>query len=67
MLEILSRLPDGGFYIITKSPAKKSSNSEIKIKEIGAEMKPLNEYENSIIIFSAEQIPDINRLVFHRR
>ena len=51
MLEILSRLPDGGFYIIAKSPAKKYSNSEIKIKQIGAEMRTLNECENSIIIF----------------
>ena len=38
-------------YIVTKSPLEQYSNSKIKIKEIGVEIKPLNEYENAIIVF----------------
>ena len=49
-LEILSRMPDRDFYIITESPPKHYPCSEIKIKEI-AEVKHLNEYENAINIF----------------
>ena len=49
-LEILSRMPDRDFYIITKSPPKHYSCSEITIKEM-AEVKHLNEYENAIKIF----------------
>ena len=51
MLKILSRLPDQDIYIITKSPPKQYTKSKIKIKEIGDEIKPLNEYENGIIVF----------------
>ena len=51
MLEILSRLPDRDIYIITKSPPEQYSNSKIKIKEISDEIKPLNEYENCVIVF----------------
>ena len=50
MLKILSRLPDRDIYIITKSPPEQYSNSKIKIKEISDEIKPLNEYENGIIV-----------------
>ena len=49
MLKILSRIPDRDIYIITKSPPEQYS--KIKIKEISDEIKPLNEYENGIIVF----------------
>ena len=51
MLKILSRIPDQDNYIITKSPPEQYTNSKIKIKEISDEIKPLNEYENGIIVF----------------
>ena len=50
MLKILSRLPVRDIYIITKSPPEQYSNSKIKIKEISVEIKPLNEFENGIIV-----------------
>ena len=43
MLKILSRMIDRDIYIITKSPPEQYTNSKIKIKEIGDEIKPLNE------------------------
>ena len=51
LLKILSRMIDGDIYIITKSPPELYTNSKIKIKEISDEIKPLNEYENGIIVF----------------
>ena len=51
MLKILSRIPNRDIYIITKSPPGHYTNSKIKIKEINDEIKPLNEYENGIIVF----------------
>ena len=51
ILKILSRISDRDIYIITKSPPEQYTNSKIKIKEINDEIKPLNEYENSIIVF----------------
>ena len=51
MLKILSRMIDRDIYIITKSPPEQYTNSEIKIKEKCDEIKPLNEYENGIIVF----------------
>ena len=51
MLKILSRIADRDIYIITKSPPEQYTNSKIKIKEITDEIKPLNEYENGIIVF----------------
>ena len=51
MLKILSRMIDRDIYIITKSPPEQYTNSKIKIKEISDEIKPLNEYENGIIVF----------------
>ena len=51
MLKILSRIPCRDIYIITKLPPKQYANSKIKTKEIGNEIKPLNEYENGIIVF----------------
>ena len=51
MLKILSRIPDRDIYIITKSPPEQYTNSKIKIKEISDEIRPLNEYENGIIVF----------------
>ena len=51
MLKILSRISDRDIYIITKSPLEQYTNSKIRIKEINDEIKPLNEYENGIIVF----------------
>ena len=51
MLKTLSRIPDRDIYIITKSPPEQYTNSKIKTKEIGDEIKPLNEYENGNIVF----------------
>ena len=51
MLIILSRMIDRDIYIITKSPPEQYTNSKNKIKEISVEIKPLNEYENGIIVF----------------
>ena len=51
MLKILSRISDRDIYIITKSPPEQYTNSKVKIKEISDEIKPLNEYENGIIVF----------------
>ena len=51
MLKILSRMIDRDIYIITKSPREQCTNSKIKIKEITDEIKPLNEYENGVIVF----------------
>ena len=51
MLKTFSRIPDRDIYIITKSPPEQYTKSKIKMKEIGDEIKPLNEYENGIINF----------------
>ena len=51
MLKVLPRLPDRDIYIITKSAPEQYSNSKIKNKETGEENKPLNEYENAILVF----------------
>ena len=51
MSKTLSRISDRDIYIITKSPPELYTNSTIKIKEISDEIKPLNEYENRIIVF----------------
>ena len=51
MLKILSRIPNRDIYIINKSTPEQYSNSKIKIKELNDEIKPLNEYENGIIVF----------------
>ena len=51
MLKILSRMIDRDIYIITKSPPEQYTNSKLKIKEITDEIKPLNEYENGVIVF----------------
>ena len=51
MLEILSRIPDRDIYRITNSPPEQYTNSKIKIKETSDEIKPLNEYENGILVF----------------
>ena len=51
MLKFLSRISNRDIYTITKSPPEQYTNSEIKIKEISDEIKPLNEYEKGIIVF----------------
>ena len=50
-LKIISRISDRDIYIITKSPPEQYTNYKIKIKEISDEIKPLNEYENGVIVF----------------
>ena len=51
MLKILSRMIDRDIYIITKSPPEQYTNSKFKTKEIGDEIRPLNEYESGILVF----------------
>ena len=51
MLKFLQRISDRNIYLITKSPPDQYSNSKIKIQELSDEVKPLNEYENAIIVF----------------
>ena len=51
MSKNLSLISDRDVYTITKSPPEQYTNSNIKIKEINDEIKPLNEYENGIIVF----------------
>ena len=52
MLKILSRIPpERNIYLITRSPPEQCSTSKIKIKELSDEIKPLNEYENAVIVF----------------
>ena len=51
MLKTFSRISDRDIYIITKSPPDQYTDSKIKIKEINDEIKPLNQYENGIIVF----------------
>ena len=51
MIKLLSRISDRDIYIITKTPPEKYTNSKIKIKEITDEIKPLNEYENGVVVF----------------
>ena len=51
VFKVLSRIPDRDIYIITKSPLEQYSNTKLKIKEIGEEIKPLNEYQKAIIVF----------------
>ena len=51
MLNMFSRIPDQDFYVITKSPSEQNSNTKIKIKDIGEDIKPLNECENAVLVF----------------
>ena len=51
MRKIYPRIPNRDIYKIIKSPPEQYSNSKIKIKEIGEEIKPLNDYDKPIIIF----------------
>ena len=51
MLKTFSRRKNRDIYIITKSPPEQYTNSKIKNKEKCDEIKPLNEYENGIIVF----------------
>ena len=51
MLKNLSQIPIQYFYKITKSLSEQYSNSKNKIKEIGDEIQPPNDYENATIVF----------------
>ena len=51
MLKFLSRISDRDIYINTKSPPEQYLNSKIRIKEKTDEIKPVNDYENGIIVF----------------
>ena len=44
-------MKDREVYIKTKSPLEQNSIYETEMKEIGEDFKPLNEYENSVIVF----------------
>ena len=46
-------MPNRDIYLFTKSNRQQNSNSKIKVKEIGAEIKPLTKYTNAIIVFDA--------------
>ena len=50
MLKILSRILDRDIYVINKSPPEQHSNTEIIMRGISHENKPLNEYENASIV-----------------
>ena len=63
MLKTLSRIADRGIYIITKSPPEHYTNSKIKIKEITDEIKPLNEYENGIVVFDDILVSSNSRFI----
>ena len=51
MLKILPGIRDRDIFRITKAPPEQYSNSDMEIKEITNEIKPLNEYENAIIVY----------------
>ena len=51
MFKLLSRMPGRDINIITKSPPEQFCNSEIKVKELGEEIKLLYDDENAIIVF----------------
>ena len=52
MLKVLSRIPpDRQIYKTTKSPPEPYSIFKINNKEIGEEIKTINEYENAILGF----------------
>ena len=53
MLKFLSGIPNRDFYVFTKSPPEQYSDSKIKTKENGEELKPLNEHQNPILVFHA--------------
>ena len=63
MLKILSRIPNRDIYIIIKSPSEQYNNSEIKIKQISDEIKPLNDNENGIIVFDDILGSSISRFI----
>ena len=50
-LKSLSRTSSPDFQIIRNSPPEQYSNSEMKNRETGEEIKPLNEDENAITVF----------------
>ena len=52
MSKLVSQISNQDLYMITKSPLQQYSNSEIKRKKLSDEIKPQNEYENAIIVFS---------------
>ena len=70
MLKVLPRItPDRDIYIATKSPPEQCTNCK-KIKEMGEEIKHLNEYESAIIVSDdilGTSNKKIHRSVFHRR
>ena len=51
MLKFFSRIPNRDVYMNIKSPLENYFASEIEMKEIGEIIKPLNEYENAIVVF----------------
>ena len=51
LLIIFSRMCDRDIFIIIKVPLEQYSNFLFKIKESYEEIKPLNEYESSVMVF----------------
>ena len=51
LLRFFSRLTDRDVYIFTKLTPEQYSKSQIKLKEVREEMKPLIAYENAVIVF----------------
>ena len=69
MLKFLSRIPHRDIFIFTKSP-EQFSKPKFKIKDTGEEFKPLNEYENAIMVsddFFRHVKEQIYRSVFNER
>ena len=51
ILKLRSRIPNQDIIIFTKSPPEEYCSSEINIKEIAEEVKPLSEYVSAIGVF----------------
>ena len=65
MLKLLSRIPNRDVYINTKSPPEQYSNSKLKTKEITEEIKPLSEYEKTVVVFDDILVSPNSRHVDH--
>ena len=63
ILKNLSRIPNQDIWIITKSPIEPYSKSKLKIKEMGEDIKHLDEYENAILVFDDIFVSSNNRYI----
>ena len=62
-LKIFWWKPDWDTYISIKFPPEQFLNSKNKIKEIGEEIRPLNELENAIIVFDDVLVSSKSRYI----